>query len=231
MFRLILEGFRWFEIAVNNTHLSQRATWRCSRRTSSFSPFVVCRLECSPWSRRAEFEAAASLAWPSPCTCRLMIFVLRAPQFDAPHVCIVLSSVSSTTNVRHSGMFQFVSSCSGYFSCFFLFSLFVVGFLVCQVVPVFLACCVKCYCVFHGCSLFSECLWVSSWGSLMVWCCFRLLWHVAICLYRLLIAVCRFLCFFFCIVLSRLGSSRCLALFYIIVGRLKSLVCIRLLKS
>ena len=76
-------------------------------------------------------------------------------------------------------------------SCFhFLLLVF-----LCQVVPVFLACCVMCYCVFHGCSLFSECLWVSSWGSLMVWCCCRLLWHVAIRLYRLLIAVCRFLCF------------------------------------
>ena len=137
MFRLAFEGFLGFKVAVNDTQLSQRTTWRCSRCTSSFSPFVVCRLECSPWSRRAEFEAAASLAWPSPCTCRLMIFALRAPQFDAPHVCIVLSSVSSTTNVRHSGMFQFVSSCSGYFSCFFLFSLFVVGFLVSSCSSVF----------------------------------------------------------------------------------------------
>ena len=65
------KGFRWFEIALNNRHLSDRATCRCSRCTSSFSPFVLSRLKCSPWSRRAEFEAAASLTWPSPCTCTL----------------------------------------------------------------------------------------------------------------------------------------------------------------
>ena len=37
MFRLIFKGFRWFEVAINNRHLSDRATCRCSRSTSSFS--------------------------------------------------------------------------------------------------------------------------------------------------------------------------------------------------
>ena len=43
MFRMILEGFRWFKVAVNNTQLSQRATWKCSRRTSPFK-FSFCSL-------------------------------------------------------------------------------------------------------------------------------------------------------------------------------------------
>ena len=49
----------------------------------------------------------------------------------------LLSCAVSKKNVRHFSLFQFVSSCSGYFSCFFLFSPFVVGFLLCQVVPSF----------------------------------------------------------------------------------------------
>ena len=146
-----------------------------------------------------DFRAWCTSIW---CTSRL----------QCPFQCVINKKCQT---------FQFVSVCFKLFRLFFLLLIvftFLLLVFLCQVVPVFLACCKKCYCVFHGCSLFSECLWVSSWGSLMVWCCFRLLWHVAICLYRLLIAVCRFLCLFFCIVLSRLGSSRCLAFFYIIVG-------------
>ena len=138
------EDFRWFEIATNNRHLSDRATRRCSRCTSSFSPFVVCLLQCSPWSRRADFEAAASLAWPSPCTCPLtQCFALGAPQFDAPHVCTVLSHVSSVNFFYFyivSARCKLCSSCLIFqivFNSFFL-----LDFLLCQVVPVFfLGCC------------------------------------------------------------------------------------------
>ena len=56
-------------------------------------------------------------------------FALGVPQFD--NLTFALSSLISRQQKKCSIFeFQFVSNCSGYFSCFFLFSLFVVGFLV-----------------------------------------------------------------------------------------------------
>ena len=83
-------------------------------------------------------------------------FALGAPQFDAPHVCIALSHVSSTKKCQ---TFLFVSVRFKLFRLFFCCLSFV--FTSCLLVfsfvsscSMFLACCGRCYDVCHGCRLF-----------------------------------------------------------------------------
>ena len=87
------EGFRCVEVAVNNTHLSQRATWKCSWSTSSFSA-------------SAGYNALRDLGglnlrrlrhWRDPALALALSrsVALGPPQFDSPYVCTIFSHVSS----------------------------------------------------------------------------------------------------------------------------------------
>ena len=174
MFRSAVEGFLRFKIAVNNTQLSQRATRRLSRRTSSFL-FSFCCLPSTMlsvisagwiWGGRVT-GVTQHLRLPSHAVLRLvrlnlmhLTFALSFPMYCPQQTFYI--PVCLLQVVQVVSIFPFVFS-----------SLICWVFLLCQVVfQVLLACCGKCYYVFHGLRLFcfSECFYVIFWGSLMVWC-------------------------------------------------------------
>ena len=63
---------------------------RDARPLFSLSTFVVCQQQSSPCPRRTAFEAVASLARPSPCTCPLMQF-FRLVRLDLMQLTFALS--------------------------------------------------------------------------------------------------------------------------------------------
>ena len=163
MFRLIFEGFRWFEIAVNNTHLSQWATWRCSRRTSSF--FSFCSLPSRMLSVISagwiwggcvtgvtqplhlpshDFRASCASIW---CTSRL----------HCPFKCVINNKCQT---------FWYVSVCFKLFRLFFLFLLLVFTF-----------------CCWFSCVKLFQCFWLVGWSVtafFMVVVCFQNVYELAL---------------------------------------------------
>ena len=134
---MVFDGLRL--LSTTHTCDSGRCGGARGARPLFIFPLVVCRLQCSPWSRRAEFWAAASLAWPSLRTCPLMQFcswcasMWCTTSLHCPFSCVVNEKCQT---------FYFVSICFILFRLLllsqFVFSSFcLLDFLLCQVVRVF----------------------------------------------------------------------------------------------
>ena len=152
----VFEGFRWFKVAVNNTQLSQRATWKCSQRTSPFKFSFCSSVVYNALRDLGGLNLRRLRHWRDPAIALALSrsVALGAPQFDAPYVCTIFSHVPSARIFLHSSLFQLVVSGSGCYSCSELFSPFSCMFFGVKLFQVLLACCGKCYNVFQVFRLF-----------------------------------------------------------------------------